>query len=96
LFVSILPFLSHHQSFYEEAELCIADLKEAAGDSFEEEFQCASGAVQNSFTAYVDLLEDLRHANEEQLQVYNDERLQNATNLKKLRQQLDEIVKNVM
>jgi hypothetical protein len=74
----------------------MADLKEA-GDNFDEEFLCASGAVENAFSAYVELLEDLRRANDEQLTVYRDERLLNASNLKKLRREMgkmDKIVQN--
>ena len=33
----------------------------------------------------------MRHANEEQLELYNDKRLENANNLKKLRQELDKL-----
>ena len=66
-----------------------------AGDDIEEERQCASAAVESAFSAYVELLEDLRHANDEQLEIYNEERLQNATNLKNLRQQLDTFTPSV-
>jgi hypothetical protein len=69
-------------------------LKEA-GDNFDEELKCASGAVENAFSAYVELLEDLRLANDEQLKVYCDVRSQNASNLRKLRREMDKIVQNV-
>jgi Tfp pilus assembly protein PilO len=72
----------------------MTDLKEA-GDNFDEEFQCASGAVENAFSAYVELLEDLRRANDEQLKSFSDERLQNACNLKKLRREMGEMDKIV-
>jgi len=73
----------------------MSDLKEESSpEGFQQELECASGAVQSAFTAYVDLLEDLRRANEEQLATYNDERLEHATNLKQLRQDLDQIVQN--
>lgn len=81
------------QNTYKEAELCIKDLREAA-DNFEEEVVCASAAVEHAFSAYVDLLEDLRYAKEEQLQLYSEERLQHATNLKKLRKELDGLIQN--
>lgn len=73
--------------------MCLIDLKDAAGgDDYADECQCAKGAVENAFTAYVDLLEDLRRANEEQLQCYSEVRNSNACNLKRLRQQLDELL----
>eukprot|EP00339_Tiarina_fusa_P028150 CAMPEP_0117021880 /NCGR_PEP_ID=MMETSP0472-20121206/16483_1 /TAXON_ID=693140 ORGANISM="Tiarina fusus, Strain LIS" /NCGR_SAMPLE_ID=MMETSP0472 /ASSEMBLY_ACC=CAM_ASM_000603 /LENGTH=149 /DNA_ID=CAMNT_0004727537 /DNA_START=198 /DNA_END=647 /DNA_ORIENTATION=+ len=81
------------QNILQEAELCIADLKEA-GDEFEEELKCAEGSVEIAFNACVDLLDDLRRAGEEQLQRYSDERHQNALRLKQLRRQMDEIVQN--
>ena len=77
-----------------EAELCVSDLKEAAGEEFDEELQCAEGAVELAFNACVDLLDDLRRAGEEQIQRYSDERHENATRLKQLRQAMEEIVQN--
>ena len=73
--------------------MCLIDLQEAeGGEHYADECQCAKGAVENAFTAYVDLLEDLRRANEEQLQCYSEVRNSNACNLKRLRQQLDELL----
>jgi hypothetical protein len=81
------------QKVYREAELCLIDLQDAAGaDQFADECSCAKGAVDNAFTAYVDLLEDLRRANEEQLQRYSEDRNSIACNLKRLRQRLDELL----
>ena len=80
------------QSVFKEAELCMADLREATGDQLEEECLCATGAVDNAFQAYLDLLDDLRLANEEQLEAYHDARHENASNLKRLRQELAEII----
>ena len=78
---------------FEEAELCLIDLQDATGaEDYAEECACARGAVENAFTAYVDLLEDLRRANEEQLQSYSEVRNSNACNLKRLRQQLDALL----
>lgn len=81
-----------YESVFKEAELCIADLREASGDEREEEFLCASGAIDNAFQAYLDLLDDLRCANEGQLEAYQDARHANASNLKRLRQQVSEIM----
>jgi hypothetical protein len=73
--------------------LCLIDLKDATGgDDYADECQCAKAAVETAFTAYVDLLEDLRRANENQLLCYSEVRNSNACNLKRLRQQLDELL----
>jgi hypothetical protein len=61
----------------------------------EEEIQCASSAVDNCFNGFVDLLEDLRRANEQQLEAYNDIRLENARKLKELRKELNAMTTNV-
>ena len=84
----------YYKSVFEEAKLCLSDLQEATpGDEyFAEESVCAQGAVDNAFKAYVDLLEDLRRANEEQLDSYREVRNAHACNLKLLRQELDEIL----
>ena len=58
----------------------------------EEESETARNAVQAAFVTYVELLEDLRRANDDQLQVYSDARLENANNIKNLLQQLDDAV----
>jgi hypothetical protein len=76
------------QNLYEEARLCIADCREAVGEQFDEERNSAKTAVDNAFGAFVEILEDLRHAREDQLLRYNDARLQNANNLKMLRKEL--------
>jgi hypothetical protein len=84
------------QKVFEEAELCLSDLHEAVPgtEDYIEECACAKGAVNNAFTAYVDLLEDLRRANPEQLQSYSEVRNTNACNLKRLRQELDEAIQH--
>ena len=74
--------------------MCLEDLREVSPGTvdYDEECNCAKGAVNNAFTAYVDLLEDLRRANDEQLQQYNEVRNSYACNLKRLRQELDQIM----
>lgn len=44
-------------------------------------------------SAFVDLLEDLRRANDKQLEAYNDLRSENVIKLKNLRNELDMIIK---
>lgn len=85
---------SYYKNVFEEAKLCIKDLQEAtpADECYADECACAQGAVENAFTAYVDLLEDLRRANEEQLDSYREVRNAHAFNLKSLRQELDEVL----
>ena len=85
-----------YERVFKEAELCIADLRGASGDEREEEYLCATGAVNNAFQAYLDLLDDLRVANDEQLKAYQDTRQVNASNLKKLRQEVEEIMGKVV
>lgn len=101
-----LPFwhyLSSHifsffalQKVFEEAELCLKDLRdtlfEADDEQYLEECSCAEGALNNAFTAYIDLLEDMRRASEDQMLVYSEERNTNACNLKSLRKELDQII----
>ena len=81
---------------FDEAESCLSDLRETLfevdDEQYIEECSCAQGAVNNAFTAYMDLLEDLRTCNEEQLQAYSEERNTNAGNLKRLRKELDQII----
>lgn len=86
----------HYQNVFKEAELCIADLREAPVDQIEEESLCATGAVNNAFIAYIELLDDLRQANDEQLKTYHDARFENANNLKRLRQELAAIVRKTV
>lgn len=80
------------QSLLQEAESCIEDLREATPDQRDEEFVCASGAVDTAFEAYVDLLDDLRKANEDQLKAYQEVRDQNARKFMRLRRELAEIL----
>ena len=82
------------QSYYKEAELCIEDCKESGAD-MKAEIQCAKAAVETAFSAYIDLLEDFRHASEKQLQQYSDTRVQNANKLRKLRQDFDVMTQNL-
>ena len=84
------------QKVFEEAELCLSDLRETLfevdDEQYREECNCAEGALNNAFTAYIDLLEDFRRSSEEQLQAYSEERNTNANNLKRLRRELDQII----
>ncbi|KAL3917787.1 MAG: hypothetical protein SGILL_004543 [Bacillariaceae sp.] len=84
----------NYKKVYLEAKSCIIDLQEATpgDDYYAEECLCSKGAVDNAFKAYVDLLEDLRRANEEQLDSYREVRNAHACNLKLLRQELDEVL----
>jgi hypothetical protein len=83
-----------YKNVFEEAKLCIQDLQEATPDQddYADECLCAQGAVDNAFTSYVDLLEDLRRANEAQLDSYREVRNAHACNLKRLRQELDGVL----
>ena len=67
-------------------------MKEATLDQQEEELACATGALDTAFEAYVDLLDDLRMANEEQLKEYQDARDKNARKFMSLRRELAEIM----
>jgi hypothetical protein len=82
------------QKVVEEAKLCLKDLQEATAGAVDymDECSCARNAVQHAFTAYADLLEDLRRANETQLKSYLEVRNAHACDLKQLRRQLDEIL----
>lgn len=88
--------LQYFQKMFEEAELCLKDLRdtlfEADDERYLEECSCAEGALNNAFTAYIDLLEDMRRASEDQMLVYSEERNTNACNLKRLRKELDQII----
>jgi len=85
-----------YKKVFEEAELCLSDLREtlfeADDKQYREESNCAESAVDNAFTAYVDLLEDLRRSTDEQLHAYNEIRSTNAGNLKRLRKELDSVI----
>jgi len=85
---------NYYKKVFDEAKLCLQDLREATpgAEDYVDECSCAKGAVNNAFTAYVDLLEDLRRANEEQLQDYREARNTHACNLKRLRQELDDVL----
>lgn len=85
---SLLP----SQALFDEANACIADCEEAAAESLHEEGNTAKEAVDQAFAAYIDLLEDLRRANDTQEDYYRDVREQNATRLKLLRRELDAIM----
>ena len=89
-------FLFRFQKVFEEAELCLADLRETLfevdDEQYREECACAEGSLDNAFTAYIDLLEDFRRSSEEQLQFYSEERNSHANDLKRLRKELDQII----
>lgn len=88
--------LSYFQKVFKEAELCMSDLRETLfemdDEQYLEECSCAEGALNNAFTAYIDLLEDFRRSTEEQLHAYSEERNTNANNLKRLRKKLVQII----
>lgn len=90
----LLLVFPNTQNLHQEAESCIADLREA-GENVEEEVECANSAVENCFNAFVELLEDLRRANEQQLEACSDMRLANVRKLKELRKGLSEMTPNV-
>ncbi|KAG7340515.1 hypothetical protein IV203_024058 [Nitzschia inconspicua] len=85
---------NHFKKVYDEAESCLNDLQEITpeAEDYLDECSCARGAVEHAFTAYVDLLEDLRRANESQLDAYLEVRNAHAHNLKGLRRKLDELL----
>mmetsp|Transcript_4159 Transcript_4159/g.9392 ORF Transcript_4159/g.9392 Transcript_4159/m.9392 type:complete len:226 (+) Transcript_4159:374-1051(+) len=88
--------IDYFKKVFEEAELCLSDLREtlfeADDEQYREEIKCAEGAVNNAFTAYIDLLEDLRSSSEEQLSAFSEVRNNNACNLRRLRNELDKII----
>ena len=90
----LLAQVDRYKSVYAEAALCLKDLREATpgDDDYDEECICAQAAVENAFKAYVDLLEDLRNATEEQLDRYRELRNSQACNLRLLRQELDKLL----
>ena len=64
--------------------------------AIDDEIQCAKGSVEATFTAYVDLLEDLRKfANDEQLREYNEVRHASACELRRLRKDLEDTVRQL-
>lgn len=67
-------------------------LFEADDEQYNEECSCAEGALNNAFTAYIDLLEDLQRCSEEQHSTFIEERNTNANKLKRLRRELDQIL----
>ena len=78
-----------------EATSCIADCQDArSAVAREVEGKTASESVDQAFAAYIDLLEDLRRANDSQEEDYRDVREQCATRLKQLRRMLDAIGDN--
>jgi hypothetical protein len=87
---------SSFQKVFEEAELCLSDLRDtllhADDEQYREECACAEGALNNAFTAYIDLLEDFRRSSEDQLHAYSEERSTKAGDLKRLRKELDQII----
>eukprot|EP00934_Nitzschia_sp_Nitz4_P000122 Nitzschia sp. Nitz4//scaffold154_size52827//31257//31865//NITZ4_006779-RA/size52827-snap-gene-0.9-mRNA-1//-1//CDS//3329537317//122//frame0 len=85
------------QNVFKEAELCIHDLKEATTEEEKKiEAACAAVAVDNAFRSYLDWLEDLRMANEEQVARHDDKsRWEYASKLKNLRIELSQVMKEV-
>jgi len=88
--------LSYFQKVFEEAELCLSDLRETLflvdDEQYQEECTCAKGSLNNAFVSYIDLLEDFRRSTEEQLHTYSEQRNIYANKLKRLRKELDQIV----
>jgi len=88
--------LNYYKKVFEEAELCLSDLREtlfeADDEQYREETKCAEGAVNNACTAYIDLLEDFQRSSEEQQTVYSEVRNNNACNLRRLRKELEKIM----
>jgi hypothetical protein len=82
--------LSYPQKVYDEAEWCLKDLQEVTPDAedYLEECTCARGALEHAFAAFTELLEDLRRANDSQLEAYREVRHEHACKLKRLRQEL--------
>eukprot|EP00536_Pseudo-nitzschia_multiseries_P001317 jgi/Psemu1/282938/fgenesh1_pg.16_\ len=89
--------LNYYKKVFEEAELCLSDLRETLfevdDEQYREETKCAEGAVNNAFTAYIDLLEDLQRCSEDQQNAYSEVRNSNACNLRRLRKELESISK---
>lgn len=84
--------LTTPQALFDESQSCIADCEEAPPENHAEEAKAASDAVDRAFAAYIDLLEDLRRADQTQENKFRDVREQNATRLKLLRRELDAIL----
>jgi hypothetical protein len=77
-----------------EAKLCIADCEESRlHDGFLEESTQASEAVEDAYAAYLDMLDDFRACQEEDLtSQFGSVRDGSATELKALRKELDKIL----
>jgi hypothetical protein len=89
-----MQLLVFSQKVIEEAELCLKDLQQSKPEAVDylDECSCAQNAVEHAFTAYTDLLEDLRGASETQLKSYLEVRNAHACDLKRLRQQIDDLL----
>lgn len=87
-----LVALTTSQSLVVESQSCIADCEEAPPENLAEEAKAASDAVDRAFAAYIDLLEDLRRADQTQENQYREIREQTTTQLKLLRRELDAIL----
>lgn len=87
----VLP--RYPKKIFEEAGLCIDDLRVATEEERTEETVCARTAVDNVFQSYLDFLDDLRVASDEQLEAYGKSRASYALKLKQLRVDLGEIMK---
>lgn len=93
-FTTLLTFfpLTTPQALFDESQSCIADCEEAPPENQAEEARAASDAVDRAFAAYIDLLEDLRRADQTQENKFRDVRERNTTRLKLLRRELDAIL----
>ena len=89
----LLP--TRQQSLLNEARLCIADCVESkrVGDKgLEEETAQASEAVDDAFAAYLDMLEEFQGCDEELRKRFADVRDESTSQLKSLRNELDQIL----
>ncbi len=78
-----------------EARLCIADCEESkrVGDEdLEEETAQAAEAVDDAFAAYLDMLEEFQGCDEELRKQFADARDESTSQLKSLRNELDQIL----
>jgi len=78
------------QKWCNEARSCISDCQEACeSQQYDAELKTANDAVDKSFASFVDLIEDLQHLDDKDVQQYSQLRLESVTKLRSLRQELD-------
>ena len=89
----LLP--TRQQSLLNEARLCIADCEESklVGDQdLQEETAQAAEAVEDAFAAYLDMLEEFQGCDEDLRKRFADVRDESTSQLKSLRNELDQIL----